>query len=78
MIPLAFKFLVAFHRKSFERMLLDREVFIDKGRKVAMWEKKDATNRSKGTANPWDLFAFFVSVMLASCFHAVHELMQSL
>lgn len=24
MIPLAFKFLVAFHRKSFERMLLDR------------------------------------------------------
>lgn len=81
MIPLAFKFLVAFHRKGFEWILLERVAFIDKSRKAAMREKKDSTNRYKGLqtlGSSWVLFAFFVNMMLASCFHAGRELMQSL
>lgn len=81
MIYLAFEFLVALHRKGFEWMLLDNVSFNDEGRKAAMRKKRMLWLGSKGLQAPripQDLFAFFVNVMLASCFHAVHELMQPL
>lgn len=81
MIPLACKFLVAFHRKDFEWMLLDRVAFTDKGRRVEIREKRMLQIDTKGLRAPGILLGslcIFINMMLASRFHAVHELMQSL